>query len=160
MRIALSSLSFVTFLVIMTLAVPTPSWAQDETRRAPTDASKMTGTVNEIDTSRRILPNIKSLYFTFQGPEIGLTKNYVTSLKNLSLRLRNTNDRVLITSFAGNNTYSTHDAVKLSLTRALIIRNFLENNGVLPDQIDLSALGQAKDNGDKNRVDITPVMPN
>jgi outer membrane protein OmpA-like peptidoglycan-associated protein len=159
MRSILTSLFSIVLLSVASFSFATPSMAQESERRAPTDASRMTGTVNEIDASRRIIPNIKPLHFVFAGPEIGLTQNNVTSLKNLSLRLRNTADRVLITSFAGDNTTSTHDAVKLSLTRALIVRNFLENNGVLPDQIDLSALGQTKDNGDKNRVDITPALP-
>ena len=159
MRTFHSSFLTIILLVIAALSFSSPSLAQVPEGQAATDASRMTGTVNQIDTSRRIIPNIKPVHFTFDGPEVGLTKENVTSLKNLSLRLRNSNDRVMITSFAGDNSYTTHEAVKLSLTRALIIRNFLENNGVLPDQIDLSALGQTKDGGNLNRIDITQSIP-
>ncbi len=115
----------------------------------------------EVAPLEIIRPPISPLRFVYPQNYIAFTVQEGEALSKLALRLIGTEDRILITAYAGgdNAASSNNDAVKLSFRRALIVRGFLIEEGVLPEQIDLKALGVAGDGGPEERVDIRPISP-
>ena len=113
----------------------------------------------EIAPLDRFLPPIEPISVVYAGDDYVFGGSTGDALTRLAARLRGSTDRVLITAHSGDDRVSTHDAVKLSLTRALIVRQFLVDEGVEPDQIDVDALPQADDDGPRDRVDIAPIVP-
>lgn len=63
--------------------------------------------------------------------------------------------RVQITAFAGTKGDTTANARRLSLKRALIVRQLLIDGGVPADRIDVRAVGASTDNGVPDRVDVS-----
>ena len=113
----------------------------------------------EIAPLDRFLPPIEPISVVYAADDYVFGGSTGDALTRLAARLRGSTDRVLITAHSGDDRVSTHDAVKLSLTRALIVRQFLVDEGVEPDQIDVDALPQADDDGPRDRVDIAPIAP-
>ncbi|HEY0265345.1 MAG TPA: OmpA family protein [Rhizomicrobium sp.] len=62
--------------------------------------------------------------------------------------------RVELQAFGGNKGDKGSDARRLSLKRALAIRQVLIDDGVSPDRIDVRAMGGADDTGPADRVDV------
>jgi outer membrane protein OmpA-like peptidoglycan-associated protein len=62
--------------------------------------------------------------------------------------------RIELQAFGGNKGDKGSDARRLSLKRALAIRQVLIDDGVSPDRIDVRAMGGADDSGPSDRVDV------
>jgi len=72
----------------------------------------------------------------------------------IAIELMRHDDRIEIQAFAGTAGDVSSDARRLSLKRALNVRKFLVERGVLQSRIDVRALGGTRDSGPANRVDI------
>lgn len=73
---------------------------------------------------------------------------------SLSVALSSGSGRVQVMAYAGPKGERSSDSRRLSLKRALIVRQLLIDAGVPSDKIDVRALGGATDNGSPDRVDI------
>jgi outer membrane protein OmpA-like peptidoglycan-associated protein len=74
-------------------------------------------------------------------------------LDELAARLLQSTVRVRLAAFSGRAGDLSSEARRLSLTRALAIRNYLSAKGVTPDRVDVLAFGGAPD-GVTDRVDV------
>lgn len=72
----------------------------------------------------------------------------------LSVALSSGAGRVQVMAYAGPKGDHSSDARRLSLKRALIVRQLLIDAGVPSDKIDVRAMGGASDSGNPERVDI------
>jgi len=63
--------------------------------------------------------------------------------------------RIQIQAYGGNRGDKSSDARRLSLKRALAIRQVLIDDGVPAERIDVRAMGGADDSGPADRVDVT-----
>jgi outer membrane protein OmpA-like peptidoglycan-associated protein len=79
-------------------------------------------------------------------------------LKSLATNLNSALDagaaRVQIEAYGGNPGDKSSDARRLSLRRALAVRQLLIDSGIPTDRIDVRALGGADDRGNADRVDV------
>ena len=82
---------------------------------------------------------------------LGATRD---ELELVAIELMRHDDRIEIQAFAGEAGDVSSAARRLSLTRALNVREFLVERGVLQSRIDVRALGGARDSGPAERVDI------
>jgi outer membrane protein OmpA-like peptidoglycan-associated protein len=63
-------------------------------------------------------------------------------------------NRVQLEAYGGSPGDKSSDARRLSLKRALAVRQLLIDNGVPSNRIDVRAMGGADDNGPNDRVDV------
>lgn len=103
------------------------------------------GPLSEIDNLRRITPPIKPVFIQFADSQIGVPLNNMQDLNNLGMRLREKGDQVVIYSVAAADVRDDQDALKLSFSRALLVRNMLIEQGARMDQVDLEAMPMAAD---------------
>jgi outer membrane protein OmpA-like peptidoglycan-associated protein len=73
---------------------------------------------------------------------------------DLSEALKNGSSRIQLEAYGGNHGDKGSDARRLSLKRALSIRQVLIDNGVPANVIDVRAMGGADDSGPADRVDV------
>jgi outer membrane protein OmpA-like peptidoglycan-associated protein len=73
---------------------------------------------------------------------------------DLSAAMTSASARVQIQAYGGNRGDKSSDARRLSLKRALAIRQVLIDDGVPPERIDVRAMGGADDSGPADRVDV------
>jgi len=73
---------------------------------------------------------------------------------DLSTAMTSASARVQIQAFGGNRGDKSSDARRLSLKRALAIRQVLIDDGVPAERIDVRAMGGADDSGPADRVDV------
>ena len=73
---------------------------------------------------------------------------------DLNSAMTRPSSRVELQAFGGGRGDKGSDARRLSLKRALAIRQVLINDGVSPDRIDVQAMGGADDSGPADRVDV------
>jgi outer membrane protein OmpA-like peptidoglycan-associated protein len=73
---------------------------------------------------------------------------------DLNSAMTRASSRVELQAFGGGKGDKGSDARRLSLKRALAIRQVLINDGVSPDRIDVRAMGGADDSGPADRVDV------
>lgn len=115
----------------------------------------------EIAPLKRITPPVRYELIVYAPGDFSISVGTAERLAQMAMRLRGTRDRISIvahsSSGAGNAQISTHEAVKLSFKRAMLVRLYLIEEGVSPDQIDLEALPQANDDGPPDRVEISPT---
>jgi outer membrane protein OmpA-like peptidoglycan-associated protein len=62
--------------------------------------------------------------------------------------------RITLTAYADNAGSTPREARRLSLSRALAIRDYLTSKGISSGRIDVRALGANVSSGDKDRVDV------
>ncbi len=74
-------------------------------------------------------------------------------LDELATRLLQSTVRIRLAAFSGRAGDLSSEARRLSLTRALAIRNYLSAKGVTPDRVDVLAFGGAAE-GVSDRVDV------
>ena len=72
----------------------------------------------------------------------------------LNAAMTTPNARVELQAFGGIKGDKGSDARRLSLKRALAIRQVLIDDGVSPDRIDVRAMGGVDDTGPADRVDV------
>jgi outer membrane protein OmpA-like peptidoglycan-associated protein len=99
-------------------------------------------------------PEVSTLAFT-RGSE-NIDKDAVGVLDRLAKVLSNhSNVRVTLTAYAAaDGTTTPRDARRLSLNRALAVRDYLTTKGVSSGRIDVRALGANVPSGDMDRVDV------
>jgi outer membrane protein OmpA-like peptidoglycan-associated protein len=73
---------------------------------------------------------------------------------NLNAAMVSPNARIELQAFGGTKGDKGSDARRLSLKRALAIRQVLIDDGVSPDRIDVRAMGGVDDTGPTDRVDV------
>lgn len=81
----------------------------------------------------------------------------VSTVRNLASSLGSAmgdNGRVQLMAYAGGKGEKTSDTRRLSLKRALVIRQLLIDDGIPSERIDVFALGGADDDGPLDRVDV------
>lgn len=93
--------------------------------------------LSEVGDLRRITPPVKPVFIQFNDQQLGLPVTALEDLKNMAARLRGTRDRVMIYAVADDNISDGQEALKLSFTRAMLVRNMLMDYGVLINQVDL-----------------------
>ncbi len=93
--------------------------------------------LSEVGDLRRITPPVKPVFIQFDDQQLGLPVPALEDLKNMAARLRGTRDRVMIYAVADDNISDGQEALKLSFTRAMLVRNMLMDYGVLINQVDL-----------------------
>lgn len=115
----------------------------------------------EIAPLKRITPPVRHELIIYAPGDFSIGVGTAERLAQMAMRLRGTRDRISIVAHsgggAGDAQISTHEAVKLSFKRAMLVRLYLIEEGVSPDQIDLAALPQASDGGPPDRVEISPT---
>ena len=93
--------------------------------------------LSEVGDLRRITPPVKPVFIQFNDQQLGLPVTALEDLKNMAARLRGTRDRVMIYAVADDTISDGQEALKLSFTRAMLVRNMLMDYGVLINQVDL-----------------------
>jgi outer membrane protein OmpA-like peptidoglycan-associated protein len=73
---------------------------------------------------------------------------------DLTAAMTGAGSRIELQAFGGGKGDKSSDARRLSLKRALSIRQVLIEDGVSPDRIDVRAMGGADDSGPADRVDV------
>lgn len=115
----------------------------------------------EIAPLKRIIPPVRYELIVYTPGDFSISVATAGRLDQMAMRLRGTRDRISIVAHSaggpGDAQISTHEAVKLSFKRAMLVRLYLIEEGVSPDQIDLEALPQANDDGPTDRVQISPT---
>ena len=113
--------------------------------------------IPEITPVDRFTPDIEAFQILYAPHMIVLTSEASQRLDRLAVRLKGTRDKISIIAYSGDAQLLTHEAVKLSFKRALLIRILLLDQGVEPEQIELRALSHATDGRTPYRVGIAPV---
>jgi outer membrane protein OmpA-like peptidoglycan-associated protein len=119
----------------------------------------------EIAPLKRIIPPLRHERILYAPGDFSISVATAERLDQLAMRLSGTRDRISIVAHssngagdqAGDAQISTHEAVKLSFKRAMLVRLYLIEEGVSPEQIDLEALPLADDAGPPDRVEISPT---
>ncbi len=115
----------------------------------------------EIAPLKRVIPPVRHERILYAPGDFSISVGTAERLSQIAMRLRGTRDRISIVAhsgaLSGDAQISTHEAVKLSFKRAMLVRLYLIEEGVSPDQIDLEALPQADDGGPPDRVEISPT---
>jgi len=98
-------------------------------------------------------PTISTVLFTRGSGNID--ESVVSTLDKLSaVLLDNPDIRITLTAYADNNDSTPRDARRLSLTRALAIKDYLAAKGVGDSRIDVRAEGANTTSGYTDRVDV------
>jgi outer membrane protein OmpA-like peptidoglycan-associated protein len=94
----------------------------------------------------------------FSGQDIEPNGDSAGSVKSMAGPLNAALDagaaRIELEAFGGNPGDKSSEARRLSLRRALAIRQILIDNGVPATRIDVKALGGVNDRGNADRVDV------
>ena len=87
-------------------------------------------------------------------PSVSALQSAKSLAGDLSAALAESTARVQLLAFGGQHGDKSSDTRRLSLKRALIIRQILIDNGVPSERIDVRAMGGTDDNGPLDRVDV------
>jgi len=123
---------------------------------APTLTQTLAETVQEppVQVASLPAPQSASHRLNFEGSTADILGGARDELEMIAIELMRHDDRIEIQAFAGTAGDVSSDARRLSLKRALNVRKFLVERGVLQSRIDVRALGGTRDSGPANRVDI------
>ncbi|MBI1273240.1 MAG: OmpA family protein [Alphaproteobacteria bacterium] len=103
----------------------------------------------------RIDADLSSIAFEGRSDEL-TEEGIVTAAKVARLLVNNPGSRIQVTAYAANNNdVSTREARRISLARALAVRNTLIGQGVDSSRIDVRAMGANVPSGEPDRVDLT-----
>jgi outer membrane protein OmpA-like peptidoglycan-associated protein len=93
--------------------------------------------------------------FSFVRGSDAIDHDAYTALDKLAIVLSNhANSRITLTAYSSVDNISPREARRLSLARALAIRDYLTNAGISSGRIDVRALGANVPSGDMDRVDV------
>ncbi|HBM88943.1 MAG: OmpA family protein [Parvibaculaceae bacterium] len=135
---------------------PAPSAAPVSPVTAPTLTQTPAETVQEppVQVASLPAPQSASHRLNFEESTADILGGARDELEMIAMELMRHDDRIEIQAFAGTAGDVSSDARRLSLKRALNVRKFLVERGVLQSRIDVRALGGTRDSGPANRVDI------
>lgn len=95
---------------------------------------------------------------TFAPNATDPSSSALSSVRNLANTLANqlgdSNTRIQLMAYAGQKGEKTSDTRRLSLKRALVVRQLLIDDGIPAERIDVFALGGVDDDGPLDRVDV------
>ena len=98
-----------------------------------------------------------ALEVRFRSGSSVLSRDDERRLKAMAQSLATTETRLQLKAYAEATGNNTSKARRLSLSRALVVRSFLIENGLRSTRIDVRALGIARDGGAPDRVDIVTI---
>ena len=98
-----------------------------------------------------------ALEVRFRSGSSVLSRDDERRLKAMAQSLATTETRLQLKAYAEATGNDTSKARRLSLSRALVVRSFLIENGLRSTRIDVRALGIARDGGAPDRVDIVTI---
>lgn len=114
------------------------------------EASEATASATKLTA---LDPDVSS--FSFRRGSQTIDNELNRPLDKLSIvLLSNPKARVTLFAYAGTGDLSAREARRLSLARALAIRDYLSNKGIASNRIDVRALGANVPSGDMDRVDV------
>ena len=133
--------------------VQTPS-IRDSLPSAPVLQENAAEAVARIPGNHLVLdPTISTILFDRGSGNIA--PNVLSTLDRLTAVLINNPDvRISLTAYADNNDTTPRDACRLSLTRALAVRDYLSSKGISESRIDVHAEGANTTTGYIDRVDV------
>lgn len=127
-------------------------------RQAPAAAAEPQRSASLEPAKPRLAAGKKRETVTFAAGASDPSTSAVSSMRNLAgeltAALADNASRVQIMAYAGAKGEKSSDMRRLSLKRALVIRQLLIDDGVPSERIDVYALGGADDSGPADRVDI------
>lgn len=131
---------------------PAPTQPQRQASNAPPPRTAPAGPTNgnENLTKRSVILFAKDA----PDPAAGALGAIKFLASDLNAAMTAPNARVELQAFGGVKGDKGSDARRLSLKRALAIRQVLIDDGVSPDRIDVRAMGGADDSGPADRVDV------
>ncbi|RMD90683.1 MAG: hypothetical protein D6807_01235 [Alphaproteobacteria bacterium] len=88
---------------------------------------------------------LRPLDLRFEGDRTALIRSEANALSRLARRLRGGSERISIVASTDTTGRSAEEALRLSLTRALMVRALLVREGISIDRIDLTALPYGED---------------
>ena len=89
------------------------------------------------------------------SPEAADVNNIHALARTLNAALTAGATRVMLTAFGGPRGDKSSDSRRLSLKRALVVRELLIEDGVPSEKIDVRAMGGIDDTGAPDRVDVS-----
>jgi len=119
-------------------------------------ASSLGETAGRAVSTERLVLDAETSSFSFRHGSQTIDNELYKPLDKLSIMLlSHPNARVTLVAYAGTTgDISPREARRLSLARALAIRDYLTNKGVKSNRIDVRALGANVPSGDMDRVDV------
>jgi outer membrane protein OmpA-like peptidoglycan-associated protein len=87
-------------------------------------------------------------------PSVSALQSVKSLAGDLSASLGDGNSRVQLLAYGGERGDKSSDSRRLSLKRALIVRQILIDSGVPSERIDVRAMGGVDDSGPLDRVDV------
>jgi len=133
---------------VVQATAPKPSPAQSPAQSPPTAKPAASGNANL--TKRSVILFAKDATDPAEGA-LGALKFLAG---DLNAAMTTAAARVELQAFGGARGDKGSDARRLSLKRALAIRQVLIDDGVSPDRIDVRAMGGSDDSGPTDRVDV------
>lgn len=126
---------------------PKKSWSKEKKAEPSSDS------VPNTNARLRLTSDVSSIEFK-RGSDV--ISNYEEErIQKLSILLMlHGNERVTLVAYADNSNMTPRDARRLSLSRALAVRDMLVSKGVPSGRIDVRALGANVPSGDMDRVDV------
>lgn len=144
----------VTPLVPQIAATPNAAPVAPVTTPAPAAAPAQTTPKPPVQVASLPAPQSANHRLRFEGNTADILGGARDELELVAMELMRHDDRIEIQAFAGAAGDVSSEARRLSLKRALNVRKFLVERGVLQSRIDVRALGGTRDSGPANRVDI------
>jgi len=136
-------------------AVPTEIQTAAVAPKAEVEATEPVAPPLETQAPKS-LPDIAALQVLFSPGSAQLSPEEEASLKDLAAQLAAVPDlRVQLLAYASETNATANTARRLSLSRALAVRDLLIEQGIATARVQVRALGPAED-GPPNRVDIKP----
>jgi outer membrane protein OmpA-like peptidoglycan-associated protein len=128
---------------------PPPSKPQQQAAATPAPSQTKTGSG---------IGNIRNIHINFPPGTAEPSADVAAALQSLAGDLTNElqakSGRLLLQAFAGTPGDKSSEARRLSLKRALAVRQLLIDSGVPSDKIDVRAMGGITDGGKPDRVDV------
>ncbi len=94
------------------------------------------------------------LEIPFAAASMELDEAAAEQLRGLAARMKSTSGRLLVKAFASLGGGSASQARRTSLSRGLVVRSYLVEEGVRSTRIDVLARGVPRDGGNEDRVDV------
>jgi outer membrane protein OmpA-like peptidoglycan-associated protein len=133
---------------------PAPALQEDDEQQAALD--KMQRTANIPGNHLELDPTISTVLFPRGSGNIA--DNVLVTLDKLANVLSaNPDVRIALTAYADNTGSTPRDARKLSLTRALAVRDYLVSKGIAESRVDIHAEGSNTASGYIDRVDVKVI---
>ncbi|MGA7711284.1 MAG: hypothetical protein WCA81_05240 [Rhizomicrobium sp.] len=134
---------------------PAPAPQRVATAEPPTQPTARAPVMR--NTESVISGNKKSVILFAAGatdPAVTAVQSIKVLAGDLSASLTDGSARIQLLAYGGQRGEKSSDARRLSLKRALIIRQLLIDNGVPSERVDVRAMGGVDDNGPADRVDV------